>query len=135
MKLKAKTNNERKLILNWDLINVYLQGFKPDTWFDITIRRKKRKDSDAQRAYYFGYIMPQILEGVGYEPQEYKEVGEQLHFNFKCVYFNIEPDKYGVYKNVPHVFDKGKSKLDVSEKNKFIDFVKRYVAKDVYVED
>jgi len=131
MKLKAKTNNERKLILNWDLINVYLQGFKPDTWFDITITRKKRKDSDAQRAYYFGYIMPQILEGLGYDPEDM----HQIHFHFKCVYFNAEQDEYGVYKNVPHVFDKGKSKLDVSEKNKFIEFVKRYVAKDVYVED
>ena len=132
MKLKAKTNSERKLILNWDLINVYLKGFKPDTWFDIEIKRKVKKVSDPLRNYYFGGVLPSFMEELGYEPDEQ----DQFHLQLKARYFNIEPDKRGILRNVPHVFNKKESKLDVSKQVEFVEWVKRLAAKyGVYIDD
>jgi len=132
MKLRAKTNNERKLILNWDLINVYLQGFKPDTWFDITITRKTKKISDPLRKYYFAGVLPPFMKELGYEPDD----EDQFHLQLKVRYFNIKPDERGIYKDIPHVFHKDKTELDVPKQVEFVEWVKRLAAKyGVYIED
>jgi len=132
MKLKAKINNDRKLILNWDLINSYLQGFKPDTWFDITITRKTKKVSDPLRNYYFGGVLPDFMKELGYEPDEV----DQFHLQLKARYFNVEPDERGILRNVPHVFNKKDTKLDVPKQVEFVEWVKRLAAKyGVYISD
>ena len=115
-----------------DLIDSYLQGFKPDTWFDIEIKRKTKKKSDPLRSYYFSAVLPIYMEHLGYEPQEQ----ELFHDQLKKVYFQVQPDKKGIYRNVPHVFSNSESELDVPEKVKFVEWVKRCGAKDgVYIED
>jgi len=131
MKLKAQTDKNRKLNLNWDLINIYLSRWQPDTWFDIEIVRHQHKKSNPLRKYYFAVVLPPFMEKLGYERHE----DEIFHNQLKITYFRIKPDKKGIYRKVPSVFG-NKSKLPVSVKKEFVDWVIRTAAKEgVYIPD
>ena len=123
MRFKAQTDNNRKLDIQWDLINIYLSRWKPETWFDIDITRHQAKKSDPMRKYYFTAVVPTFAKHLGYEPDEHLLVHEQL----KIRYFNIEPDKRNIYRGVPSVFGND-SKLEVSKKKEFVDWVIRKAA-------
>ena len=130
MKFKARINDSGKLDINWDLINTYLSKWKPGTILDVEIVRKQKRKSDPMRKMYFAAILPEFAKGLGYDPDEYLLFHRQL----KIVYFQVQPDKKGIYRNVPHVFA-NESTLPVSEKSKFIEWVLRKAAiEGVYIE-
>ena len=144
MKFRAKTNSKQQLDVDWDLVNTYLQRWKPGTLLEIEIKRKVAKKSDPLRKMYFAAVLPPFCEKIGYEPQEYLDVHKQL----KIRYFenqpklledcNMEPvyqDERGIYRNVPHVFHND-SKIPVPEKVKFVDWVIRLAAKEgLYIDN
>ena len=130
MKFRAKITDKGTLDVNWDLVNTYLSKWKPGTVLDVEIVRRQRKHSSPQRKMYFAAILPEFARGLGYDPDEYLLFHRQL----KIVYFQVQPDKKGIYRNVPHVFA-DESELPVSEKSKFIEWVLRKAAMEgVYIE-
>ena len=131
MKLKAISDDNRKLNLNWDHINIYISRWKPETWFDIEIVRRQSKRSDPMRHYYFAAVVREFAKHLGYEVDEI----ELLHRQLKIVYFGIKPDEKGIYRKVPSVFS-NESDLPVSDKKKFVDWVVRKAAQEgCYIED
>lgn len=131
MKFKAKTDDNRKLKVNWDLIETYCQKWQPGTYLTIEITRKQSKKSDPMRKYYFAVVLPTFMEYLGYEPDE-----EMLfHRQLKITYFRIKPDKKGIYRKVPSVFS-NESEVVVGDKKKFVDWVVRKAAQEgAYVPD
>lgn len=125
MKFKAKTNEKRQLDIRWDLVNAYLSRWKPGTEFTIKITRKQKTVSDPMRKMYFSGILKKFAHHLGYDPDEYLLFHEQL----KIIYFQIKPDRLGIYRNVPHVFA-NESKIPISEKQKFIEWVLRKAAQE-----
>ena len=133
MKFKALSDKERKLDLNWDCVNLYVSRYKPNTPFDIEITRRQAKRSNPLRAYYFGAVLPPIAEYAGYEKNEILK----LHEFMKIRYFNVQPDKWGIYrdKDIPSVFS-DESEIEVPDKKKFVDHVIRQASKlGVYIPD
>lgn len=133
MKFKVVSDKNRKINLNWDRVNIYVSRWKPGTAFDVEVKRKQKKVSDPLRKYYFSTVLPPYLERLGYEPDE----DELFHRQLKIVYFRVEPDEKGIYreKNIPSVFGNN-SDLDVSIKLEFTEWVKRKAAQDgVYIPD
>ena len=144
MKFKALSNNERKLDLNWRNINIYTSKWKPGTSFEVDIVKRQPKKSDPLRKYFFAEVLPKFGNHSGYEVDEYG----RFYFQLKIVYFEAQPellerfglkpvykDKKNVYRNVPSVFSND-SKLPVSEKKKFVDWVIRKGSMDgAYIED
>jgi hypothetical protein len=119
-----------KIDINWDHLNIYASKWQDGTWFDLEIIRHQNKKSDPQRKMYFAAILPEFAKGLGYDPDEYLLFHRQL----KIVYFQVEPDKKGIYRNVPHVFA-NESELVVSEKSKFIEWVLRKSAMEgIYID-
>lgn len=131
MRFKAISDINRKLNLNWSVINIYTSRWKPDTWFDIEIVRRQAKKSDPMRKYYFAAVLPPFMKYLGYDPDE-----ELLfHRQLKIVYFRIKPDTKEIHRNVPSVFG-NESVLPVSEKNEFVDWVIRKAAQEgCYIPD
>ena len=123
MKFKARTTDERKLDVNWDHINEYVRKWKPGTLLDIRITRKKTSASDPFRAFYFKGILPPFMETLGYSPDEL----EQFHRSLKCAYFNVKPDKRGIYRNIPSVFS-NEPDVDPDIRQKYVDWVMRKAA-------
>lgn len=123
MKFRAKTDEQRKLVVNWDQVNMYLSRRKPGTLFEIEIKPWERKISDPMRKMYFGHILPTFMEYLGYD----KDEQDIFHRQLKIVYFQIKPDKKGIYRNVPSVFGND-SDLPISEKTKFVEWVLRKAA-------
>ena len=134
MKFKAFSNKDRELDLNWDRINIHVALYKPNTPFDIEITRRQAKKSDPLRKYFFGAVLPPILEQSGYEKDEALE----LHRWLKIRFFQVPVDKkWGIHrdKDIPSVFSDD-SDLPVSEKKKYVDYVIRKAAKvDIYIPD
>jgi hypothetical protein len=131
MKFKATSDSKRVLQVNWNLINVYVSRYKPNTTFDIEITRRQKLKSDPMRKYYFSTVLPPYMEELGYE----KDEDELFHRQLKIVYFRIKPDTKGIHRHVPSVFG-NKSKIPVPEKKKFVEWVVRKAAQDgVYVPD
>jgi hypothetical protein len=131
MKFQARTSDNCKLEVNWDRVNTYLSQWKPGTVLDIEIVKRVPRKSNPLRAYYFGAVMPPIADYAGYEKSEILD----LHKFMKIRYFNVKPDKWGVYrkKDIPSVFS-DESELKVPEKKAFVDHVIRQAAKlGVYV--
>ncbi len=132
MKFKA-IKADGKLQINWDRINVYLQNFKDGTTFDIEIVRRQKTRSTPLRAYYFAAVLPPFMEHLGYDRDETLNFHRQL----KIIYFQIKPDKRGIYrdKEMPSVFG-DESTIPVPEKQKFIAWVIRKAAENgCYVSD
>jgi hypothetical protein len=130
MKFRA-IKSDGKLSINWDRINTYLSNFKDGTPFEIEIVKRQKTRSTPLRNYYFGGVLPKYMEFLGYERNEQ----ELFHNQLKIVYFQIKPDKKGIYRNVPKVFS-DESTIHVPDKVKFVQWVIRCAAKDgVYIED
>jgi len=118
-----------KLDIQWDKLNLYVSRFKDNTFFDVEIKRVQKTVSGPMRAYYFSTVLPPFAEALGYDKDEHL----LLHRQLKIVYFGIEPDKRGIYRKVPSVFG-NKSKIAISDKQKFVEWVKRKAAIDgVYI--
>ena len=120
MKFKAQTDKDRKINIQWELVNTYLSRWKPGTWFDVEITRHQHKKSNPLRRYHFGIVLPTLMDHIGYDPDEKLF----FHWQLKVKFFCIEPDKKGIYSRVPSVFS-NKSKLPVSKKKEFVDYVVR----------
>ena len=132
MKIQAITNKQRKLDLNWDVIDTYLSRWKPGTPIDIEFVRRQSKKSHPLRKFYFAAVLPPFMQHLGYDPDE--EV--LFHRQLKIVYFRIKPDKRGIYRNkdIPSVFGDD-SNLAVPIKRQFVDWVMRKAAMEgVYIE-
>lgn len=130
MKFRA-IKDKGKLSVNWERVDVYLSRFKDGTPFDVEIVHRQRTKSDPQRKYYFGVVLPAFMEHLGYE----KDEADLFHRQLKIKYFQIKPDKKGIYRKVPTVFS-NKSEIVVSEKSKFVEWVIRKAAKEgVYIPD
>lgn len=131
MKFQAVTDQNRKINLNWDLLNQYVFRWKPGTPLEISITRKEPKVSSPQRRYYFGVVLPALMDGLGYDPEE----DELVHRQLKIVFFNVKPDKRGIYreKDIPSVFS-DESDIGIATRIKFMDWVMRKCAENgVYV--
>lgn len=120
-----------KLDINWDQVNTYALRWKDGTSFDVEIKRHEAKKSDPMRKYFFGVVLPTLSRHLGYDPHEDLQVHEQL----KIRYFKIEPDKRGIYRDVPSVFGDLSDK-PISEKNEYVEWVKRIAAQyGCYISD
>jgi len=129
MKFRARTDEHRKLDVRWDLVNAYVARWKPGTYLDVEIKRRQPKRSDPMRCYYFGAVLPPFMEHLGYDRDE----EELFHRQLKIVYFKIQPDAKGIYRNVPSVFG-NESEIPVSEKREFTEWVIRKAAQEgVYI--
>jgi len=119
------TDDNRQPILNWDNVLQYVSRYKPQTSFEFSVTRRQPKKSNPMRKYYFAVVMPKLVDTLGYERDEILDVHKQL----KIRYFNVEPDKRGIYRNkdIPSVFGDD-SELPVSDKKKFQDWVIRKCA-------
>jgi hypothetical protein len=132
MKFKA-IKSGGKLQINWDRIDAYLSNFKDGTPFEVEIVRHQKTRSSPLRAYYFGAVLPPFMDALGYE----KEDTDNFHRQLKIVYFQVKPDKRGIYKDkeIPSVFG-DESTIPIDEKQKFIAWVVRKAAENgVYIED
>jgi len=119
-----------KIDINWSHLEAYASRWKDGTTFTVEITREQRKHSSPQRKMYFAGILPEFAKGLGYDPDEYLLFHRQL----KIVYFQVQQDKKGIYRNVPHVFA-DESELPVPEKSKFIEWVLRKAAMEgIYIE-
>ena len=119
-----------KIDINWSHLEAYTSRWKDGTTFTVEISREQRKHSSPQRKMYFAGILPEFAKGLGYDPDEYLLFHRQL----KIVYFQVQQDKKGIYRNVPHVFA-DESELPVPEKSKFIEWVLRKAAMEgIYIE-
>ena len=131
MKFKLLTTKDRKLELNTERINIYVSKWKPFTPIEVEIKRRVPRKSDPLRKYYFGLVLPTFMDYLGYE----KDEKMLFHRQLKIVYFQIKPDKKGIYRNVPSVFS-NESEIPVPEKKRFVDWVIRAAAKKgCYVPD
>jgi hypothetical protein len=133
MEFKLKSNENRQLSINMEQINLYASRWKPGTWFDFKVVRKVKRKSDPMRRYYFAAVLPPFMEHLGYEPEEQMIFHRQL----KIVFFQVKPDKKGIYreKEIPSVFGND-SKLGIDIKQKFTEWVKRKAAHEgVYIPD
>ena len=132
MKFKIKSGKNREIRLNMDAINTYASRWKPGTEFKIEIVRRQAKKSDPMRKYYFSSVAKPYGEHLGYDADEIL----LLHRQLKIVYFQVQPDAKGIYRNkdIPSVFGND-SALPIDEKVKFLDWVTRKAAKDgVYIQ-
>ena len=128
MNFRARTDKNRKLETNWDVIETFLSRFKPGTLLVIEIKKLEKTNSDPMRAYYYSQVLPPLLEATGYEKYE----GEIVHHTLKGLFFDnhkneewrTHQDERGIWRNVPHVFSK-KSPIPISIKKDFIGFVER----------
>ncbi|MCP4569064.1 MAG: hypothetical protein GY841_15930 [FCB group bacterium] len=132
MNFPAYSDEQRKLQVNWELVATHVARWKPKTFFDISITRKQKRDSDPLRGYYFSTVLRIFAENQGYDRHDEK----LFHHQLKAIFFQIKPDKLGVYRDVPHVFHKEKSELDVPRKRQFVSWVKRFAAEQgCYIPD
>lgn len=125
MIFNAKTDNGRKLDVNWDTVNAYLSKFKPNTYFRLEIKRKQKTVSDPMRKLYFSVVLTTYGEHLGYDKHEL----ELLHRQLKIVFYQVKPDDKGIHRNVPHVFSND-SKIPISGKKDFMEWVVRRAAHD-----
>jgi len=122
---QIKSNDRHQIDLPRGDIDAYVSTFDSCTWFEVIVRKYRPKTSNPLRKYYFGFVLPPWMKEIGYDPDELKLVHEQL----KIRYFNSEPDKRGIYRDVPSVFS-DESELDVSEKYDFVEWAIRKAAID-----
>ena len=132
MKFRALKRNG-KIDINWDRLNLYISKWKDGTLFDVEIIRRQSKISDPMRKYYWGVVLQNYMDHLGYERDE----DELFHRQLKIVYFRIKPDAKGIYreKDIPSVFS-NESEIPVSGKKEFVDWVIRKAAQDgCYIPD
>jgi hypothetical protein len=133
VKFKSKSDKNRNIKINLGLINTYVSRYLPGTEFEIEIVRRKRKKSDPLRKYFYGVVLPLFCDAYGYDAEERLTV----HKHCKCLYFSVEPDKHGVYRDrdVPALFGDDTEK-DNQVKLKYIKWMQRKAAEaGVYIPD
>lgn len=129
MKFRARKEKGR-LVYQKELVSAYLSRFKEDTVFQVEIKRPGRTRSDPLRHYYFGAVLPTLMNHLGYDKEEKLD----FHTQLKMLYFDPQPDEKG-FRRIPTVFS-DKSKVEVPEKVKFVEWVKRLAAREgCYIED
>ena len=115
-------------------IDAYIERWKPFTKFSVEIKRlDDRVASDPQRGFYFSAVLPALMRGCGYDPEE----AETVHRQLKIIFFHVEPDERGIYRNkdIPSVFSL-KSDIGVKKRTAYIDWVMRKAAEyGEYVEN
>lgn len=120
MKIIARKTTSGNLDLSWSSVMLYVSKFEPETEFRVEVVALDGKDPDPIRKYYFSTILKVFLEAYGYDPDE-KEV---VHERLKIVFFDIEPDRFGVCREVPKLFSDD-SGQPMAVKVKFCDWVIR----------
>lgn len=128
MKAKLKSNADRKLSINMVVIDAYIARWKPHSTFRFELTRIDDKvASDPQRGFYYAAILPALMKGCGYDPEEANTVHRQL----KIIFFNVQPDEHGIYRNkdIPSVFSL-KSDIGAQKRSAFIDWVLRKAAEN-----
>ena len=144
MDFKLVSGDDRKIFINMNLVDIYTGRYKAGTSYDVSVTRRQKKVSDPMRRYYFAAVLPPLLKELFYE----KDEGLLVHHQLKIRYFERHPDyldengdpiikqdERGIWRNVPSVFS-NKSKLDISAKKEFVDWVIRIAAAyGVYIED
>jgi hypothetical protein len=132
MKFRLKTDEHRRLPLDMSKVNQYCSRWKPQTTIEIEIARRRQKHSDPQRAFYWAVIIPQFCEELGYDQDEY----ELFHRQLKITYYNVKPDKKGIYRNkdIPAVFANDSDK-NVKERKDFMEWVLRKASENgIYID-
>lgn len=130
MKFKLITDDKRKLSFNMAAIDAYTGRWKPGTPIEVEIKRRA-VPKDPIRKYYFAAVLKPYADHLGYDQGEETEL---LHRQLKIVWYQVEPDKKGIYKGVPTLF-RNESDKGVGEKQEFINWVVRCAARDgVYIE-
>ena len=132
---RVKSDEHRRIKLNWDMINTYTSRYIAGTFFEIEIVRRQKKKSDPMRKYFWSVVMPGFLEAYYYEPDE----AEKVHELCKCTFFGIQPDKRGIYRNadIPRVFS-NESDIPIERKQAYVEWMKRKAAMSdnpVYIPD
>ena len=136
MKFKIRSDKNRILRINLDLIQAYASRYLPETEFEVEVTRRQKTKSDPMRRWYFredGGVIKPLMKHLGYDPEDMLS----LHRYLKVTYFNVQPDKFGHYpeKDIPSVFG-NESKMPVSEKRAFVDWVIRKAAEyGFYIDD
>jgi len=120
IKFRARKENGR-LVYNRELLAIYLNRFKDQTVFKCVIKRPQKSSSNSQRKYYFGSVLPTLMDHLGYDRDDKLSFHNQL----KILYFTVEPDKHG-FLVAPSVFTKG-AKTTKQAAN-FINWVQRKAA-------
>jgi len=136
MKFRLRSNEKRQININMEMVNAHVSRWLPGTWFDISVTRKQKTKSTPMRKYFFGVVMPGFLKAYWYEPEEKLEV----HRHLKCLFFDVEPDKHGIYreKDIPSVFSDD-SDVPIDRKQAYVEWVKKKAAESpdnpVYIPD
>ena len=144
MDFKLVSDDNRKIRINMELIDIYTGRYRAGTSYDLSVTRRQKKVSDPMRRFYFAAVLPPLIIGLAYEQDEALLVHHQL----KIRYFQNHPDfldedgqsliiqdERGIWRNVPSVFG-NKSKLEISVKKAFVDWVIRIAAQyGIYIED
>jgi len=142
MKFDTLSNDNRQLDLNWNSINAYVSRYKPHTSFEVSITRRQAKVSDPMRRYYYVAVLPVFAKAIGHNPDEY----EDFHRDLKIAFFYPQPNvleeydlpaieeyRPGKYRHVPSVYG-NESKLPISVKTEFLEWVIRTAAPHVYIQ-
>jgi hypothetical protein len=144
MDFKLVSDNHRKIRINMELVDIYTMRYVVGTSYDVSITRRQKKVSDPMRRFYFAAVLPPLIIGLSYE----KDEALLVHHQLKIRYFQNHPDfldengepiikqdERGIWRNVPSVFS-NKSKLVISVKKEFVDWVIRIAAQyGIYIED
>jgi hypothetical protein len=122
MDFKLKSDENRQIHINMDSINIYVARYVPNTEFELTLLRKKKTVSDAQRKYYYAIVLPGLMNALGYDPED----ADMVHRQLKIVFFGVKCDNHGIYreKEIPSVFS-NQSDKPIDIKTKFIEWVCR----------
>jgi hypothetical protein len=129
MNFKVVSDHNRNVCLNMTAIQAYASRYKPGTSFDVEFVRRvpKKVASPEQRGYYYAEVLPKLMLACGYDPEESSMVHRQL----KIIFFHVQPDKRGIYrdKEIPSVFSL-ESDIGVEKRCQFIDWVARKAAEN-----
>ena len=126
MKFDAKSSKNGSLELSvFNILQIHVKRYPPETVFEIGIKRLKKTKSDPMRRYYFGFVLPPLMEASGYDVDEKALV----HHNLKGKYFECKIDpRLNTYVGVPSVFG-NESRLQIDEKWEFVEWVIRFATR------
>ena len=125
MQFRAISDDNRKLNLRMDLINLHVARYKPGTPFVVSVTRRIKRASDPQRKYYYGVVLPSFLDAYWYD----RDDANTVHRHLKCLFFGIKPDGHGIVreKDIPSVFSDNPT-VKIEERKGFMDWVIRKCA-------
>ena len=88
--------HQGKHVLEWapgdkEAMSRWLQTFKPETRVEITIRKRKRKRTNDQNAYYWGVVIPILANHFGHDNPE--DMHTDLKELFNPIESKVQPGK------------------------------------------